>query len=150
MEPALKLAFVSCGVFFMTGLVTGVWKYVHIDRSPNGQAPAYVDICHRAALLYSFACLVLAKFVELSVLSATVELLAVIALVAFFAFAIGGYALHGWLRDTDNQMRKPHVLGRGTLSESQMRLMMWSLVAAEIGGFSVLFVGAMMGLFGTA
>ena len=150
MEPALKLALVSCGVFFMTGLVTGVWKYLHIDRSPAGQAPAYVDICHRAALLYSFACLVLAKFVELSVLSAIVELAAVIALVAFFAFAIMGYALHGWLRDTDNQMRKPHVLGRGTVSESQMRVMMWSLVAAEIGGFGVLFVGAMLGLFGSA
>lgn len=150
MEPALKFALVSCGVFFMTGLVTGVWKYLRIDRSPSGQAPAYVDICHRAALLYSFACLVLAKFVELSVLPPVVDLAAVIALVAFFAFAIAGYALHGWLNDTDNQMRKPHVLGRGTVSEARMRFMMWSLVAAEIGGFGVLFAGALMGLFGPA
>jgi hypothetical protein len=29
MEPALKLAVVSCGLFFLTGLLTGVWKYVH-------------------------------------------------------------------------------------------------------------------------
>jgi hypothetical protein len=28
--------------------------------------------------------------------------------------------------------------------------MMWALVAAEVGGFLVLFVGAMQGLFGSA
>ena len=30
MEPALKLALVSCGLFFLTGLLTGLWKYVCI------------------------------------------------------------------------------------------------------------------------
>jgi hypothetical protein len=150
MEPALKLALVSCGAFFMTGLLTGVWKYVCIARSPNAQAPVYVDLCHRAALLYSFACLVLAKFVELSVWPATVELLAVIALVAFFAIAIGGYALHGWMRDTDNQLLKPHVFGRGTVPPAAMAALMWALVVAEVGGFLVLFVGAMQGLFASA
>jgi hypothetical protein len=150
MEPALKLALASCGVFFLTGLLTGVWKYLCIARSPTAQAPAYVDICHRAALLYSFACLVLAKFVELSGLSPMVELLAVIALVAFFAFAVVSYALHGWLRDTDNQLARPHVLGRGRVPPAMVSTLMWTLVAAEVGGFLVLFVGAMQGLFGSA
>jgi hypothetical protein len=150
MEPALKLALASCGAFFMTGLLTGVWKYVCIARSPTAQAPVYVDLCHRAALLYSFACLVLAKFVELSAFSDTVELLAVLALVAFFAFAVVGYAVHGWLRDTDNQMARPHIFGRGTVPPALMSTMMWTLVVAEVGGFLVLFVGAMQGLFGSA
>jgi hypothetical protein len=141
---------VSCGLFFLTGLLTGVWKYVCMARSPSAQAPVYVDVCHRAALMYSFACLVLAKFVELSVLSGTVELLAVIALVAFFTVAVVGYALHGWMRDTDNQLLRPHVFGRGTVSPAAMSALMWALVVAEVGGFLVLFIGAMQGLFASA
>lgn len=146
MEPALKLAVVSCGMFFLTGLLTGVWKYVCIARSPDAQAPAYVDICHRASLMYSFACLVLAKFVELSVWSSSVDFWATLAPILFFANAMLIYALHGWLRDTDNQLRKPHVFGRFKLSNSLVSGSMWMLVAGEIGGFVVLFAGAMKGL----
>lgn len=147
MEPALKLALVSCGLFFLTGLLTGVWKYVCIARSPNAQAPVYVDVCHRAALMYSFACLVLAKFVELSVWSPWVDFWATLAPIVFFAQAVLLYAVHGWLRDTDNQLRKPHVLGRSTLPNALVTGSMWMLVAAEIGGFVVLLAGAMKGLF---
>ena len=146
MEPALKLALVSCGLFFLTGLLTGVWKYVCIARSPDAQAPAYVDICHRASLLYSFACLVLAKFVELSVWSATVDFWATLALVAFFAQAIVMYAVHGWLRDTDNQLRRPHVLGSRKLPNAVVSGSMWMLVAGEVGGFVVLLLGALQTL----
>lgn len=147
MEPALKLALVSCGVFFLTGLLTGVWKYVCIARSPDAQAPVYVDVCHRAALMYSFACLVLAKFVELSVWSPSVDFWATLFPILFFAEAVFLYAVHGWLRDTDNQLREPHVLGRFTLPKMMIRGSMWSLIASEVGGFGVLFVGAMKGMF---
>jgi hypothetical protein len=150
MEPALKLAIVSCGVFFLVGLLTGVWKYVCITGSDNAQAPAYVDICHRAALMYSFACLVLAKFVELSAWSPWVNFWAALAPIAFFANAVLVYAVHGWLRDTENQLLKPHVLGRFTVPDATMKGFMWMLAAAEIGGFLVLFAGAMIGLFGPA
>jgi len=147
MEPALKLAIVSCGIFFLIGLFTGVWKYVCIARSHNAQAPTYVDICHRAALMYSFACLVLAKFVELSVWPPAVNFWATLAPIVFFANAVLAYAVHGWLRDTENQLLKPHVLGRFTLPEATMKGFMWMLAAAEIGGFLVLFAGAMTGIF---
>lgn len=147
MEPALKLALVSCGLFFLTGLLTGVWKYVCIARSPNAQAPVYVDVCHRAALMYSFACLVLTKFVELSVWSPLVDFWATLAPILFFAQAVFFYAVHGWLRDTDNQLREPHVLGRFTVPGALIKGTMWSLVVAEIGGFSVLFAGAVKGIF---
>jgi hypothetical protein len=148
MEPALKLAIVSSGIFFLIGLLTGVWKYVCIAHSPNAQAPAYVDICHRAALMYSFACLVLAQFVELSVWSPQVDFWSALAPILFFANAVLAYAVHGWLRDTDNQLLKPHVLGRFTVPDTTMKGFMWMLAAAEIGGFLVLFAGAMIGLFG--
>lgn len=147
MEPALKLALVSCGVFFLVGLLTGVWKYVCIARSANAQAPAYVDVCHRAALLYSFACLVLAKFVELSVWSPWVDFWATLAPIVFFAHAVLVYAVHGWLRDTDNQLRQPHVLGKLILPNALVRANMWMLVTAEVGGFVVLLVGGTKGIF---
>src|SRR5689334_24039468 len=48
------------------------------------------------------------------------------------------YAVHGWLDDTDNQLRQPHVLGRRTLPAWVVSGSMWMLAAAEIGGFVVL------------
>ncbi len=150
MEAALKLALVSCGLFFLTGLLTGVWKYVCMARSPSAQAPVYVDVCHRAALMYSFACLVLAKFVELSVWSAAVDFWATLAPIVFFANAVFIYAVHGYLRDTDNQLQRPHVLGPYKLPGALLSGFMWSLVVAEVGGFLVLFAGALKGLFPAA
>jgi hypothetical protein len=146
MEPALKLALLSCGAFFLTGLLSGVWKYACIARSPDATAPVYVDVCHRAALMYSFACLVLARFVELSAWSARVDFWATLAPILFFAIAVLVYAVHGWLRDTDNQFRQPHVLGRFTVPNAQMKAMMWMLAIAEIGGFVVLLAGAISGM----
>lgn len=140
-EPALKLALTASGVFLLTGLLTGVWKYLGIARSADAKAPVYVDIAHRAALLYSFASLVIAKFVEYSPWSETVDLLAVFFPVFYFALAIGGYVLHGLLRDTDNQFLKPHIVGRWHLPPVMLTGFMWSLIAAEIGGFGVLFAG---------
>ena len=145
-EPAVKLSVVSAGVFFLTGLLTGAWKYAHIARSPEATAPVYVDIAHRASLLYSFAALLVAVFAHLSAWSATVDLIAAALPLAFFAAAIGSYVLHGLLRDTDNQLRRPHQLGSATLPPALMVFFMWLLMAAEIGGFGVLFAGALQAL----
>ena len=140
-EPAVKLCVVSAGVFFLAALLTGAWKYFHIARSENAIAPVYVDIAHRAALMYSFAALLLAVFAGASAWSDAVNLIAAALPLAFFAFAIGGYVLHGVLRDTDNQFLKPHRLGPATLHPAAMAGFMWALMAAEIGGFAVLFAG---------
>ena len=145
-EPAVKLCVVSSGAFFLVGLLTGAWKYLHIERSPAAVAPPYVDIAHRAALLYSFAALLLAVFAHLSAWPATVDLVAASLPLAFFALAIGSYVLHGLLRDTDNQLAKPHRLGTGTLHPAAVAGYMWVLIAAEIGGFVVLFAGALAAL----
>jgi len=146
MEPAVKLAIISSGIFFLAGLLTGVWKYAMIGRSPNAEAPVYVDICHRTTLMYSFACLVLVQFAELSVWSSTVNFWATLLPIVFFALAVTSYAVHGWLRDTDNQFRRPHVLGSFTIPHALTVLFMWMLVAAEVGGFVVLLVGGIKGL----
>lgn len=142
-EPAVQLCIVSAGVFFLVGLLTGAWKYFHIERSPNATAPIYVDIAHRAALLYSFAALLLTVFAALSRWSRNVDLIAAAAPLLFFALAIGSYVVHGVLRDTDNQFLKPHRLGPLQLGRHHVAGFMWALMVAEIGGFAVLFVGAL-------
>lgn len=138
---AVKLALVSAGLFFLSGLLTGVWKYACMARTSQAQAPVYVDIAHRAALFYSFAALLLAVFAGLSAWSECVNFWATAAPLAFFALAIGGYALHGVLGDTDNQFRRPHQVGTLKLPRHALLVFMVALCVAEIGGFLVLFAG---------
>jgi hypothetical protein len=143
MDLAQRIAVFAAGGFLLAGLSFGVWKYAQIARSPNAQASTYVDIAHRAALLYSFACLVVERFVVLSTLDASVELAAVISVIGFFAFGLSSYVVHGVLRDTDNQFARPHKLGRAELPPSVMFASMIALIAGELGGFAVLFWGAL-------
>jgi hypothetical protein len=145
-EPAVRLALVAAGVFFLSGLLTGVWKYLHIALTPQAQAPAYVDIAHRAALMYSFAALLLAVFAGLSAWSSAVDLWAVALPLFFFAGAIVGYVVHGLLRDTDNQFRRPQKIGPMALPRHGLLLFMVALTLAEVGGFVVLFAGVLRGL----
>ena len=145
-RPAATLALVAAGLFFLAGLVTGVWKYAHIARRTDAQAPAYVDIAHRAALFYAFAALLLAQFAQLSAWRETLNLWATALPLAFFALAIGGYVLHGWLDDTDNQFRRPQRVGRLALPKHGLLLFMLLLIGAEIGGFVVLFAGVLRAL----
>ena len=125
-----NLAVLASGSFLMCGLITGVWKYRQISASPEHQAHPYVDIAHRASLLYSFASLVLAEFASRSPLSTAITYACVTAPLVFFAVAVGSYIVHGWARDTDNQFRD-----QGPMTTWMMRC----LIAAEVGGFGVLF-----------
>ncbi|NGY06607.1 hypothetical protein [Solimonas terrae] len=146
LTAAARLALVAAGLFFLAGLLTGVWKYAHIARRDDAQAPSYVDIAHRAALMYAFAALLIAQFAQLSVWDAAVNLWATALPLAFFALAIGGYVLHGWLGDTDNQFRRPQRIGGLTLPKHGLAVFMVLLVLAEVGGFVVLFAGALRAL----
>ena len=143
MDDASRFALLSAMAFFAAGLLGGVWKYACIRRSPDASAPMYVDIFHRASLLYAFACLLLERMAIVSQLEVATELWALRAVVGFFAFAVGGYAIHGWLNDTDNQLRRPYKLGKGSLPPIVVHASMWALVACEIGGFGVLAVGVL-------
>jgi hypothetical protein len=127
-----KAVLVACGLIFLWALALGVWKYRQMATSETHLAHPYVDIAHRAALLYSFAALLIAAFVELSAWSETVNLIAAGALIFFFVAAIAGYAIHGWRRDTENQFAD-QVPGTHAF--------MTALIVAEIGGFAVLFAG---------
>jgi type III secretory pathway component EscU len=131
----------AAGVFFLFGLVFGAWKYACITRSPRAQAPVYVDVAHRAALLYAFACMLLGQLCAASAWRTTTNLIAVIVLVSYFAVSVIGYAVHGALRDTDNQLMRPHQLGTRTIGNGAMLTFMMSLVLAEVGAFVVVLSG---------
>lgn len=132
MGTAEWIALWGCGLFFLTGLLTGVWKYGQILKSPKAKAHYYVDVAHRASLMYAFACLVLERFAQLSQWPEWVDVAAVVASLVFFALSVGSYILHGFRQDTRNQLRKPGPFVHG---------FMVALVVAEIGGFTVLLAG---------
>jgi hypothetical protein len=129
-----RAVLLAAGLIFILALSLGVWKYRQMAASPDGLAHPYVDTAHRAALLYSFATLLIAAFVELSGWSTAVNLIAAFLVIAFFLGAISGYIWHGLRRDTDNQFRK----GDEPLGLHQF---MWALIVCEIAGFSVLLAG---------
>lgn len=131
-----KAVLLAGALMFLWALLLGVWKYGQIRESAEGLAHPYVDIAHRAALMYSFALLLVATFVELSGWSTAINLVAAGALAFYFFAAVAGYAWHGWKRNTDNQLRDP---ARG------MGVFMTSLIAAEIGGWLFLVAGFLDG-----
>ena len=144
---AEKICLSAAFLFFMTGLLTGIWKYRHMAQSKEATSPAYVDIAHRSSLLYSFAALLLAAFSAHSVLPEWINVAAAVSALAFFAFAISTYVLHGLLQDTDNQLRRPHRLGQRLLPPWITGFSMMLLIVAEVGGTLVLGAGAMMGIW---
>jgi hypothetical protein len=131
-----KAVLLLAAVMFLWALLLGVWKYRQMAEAEDALAHPYVDTAHRAALLYSFALLLVATFVELSGFSTLVNLLAAGAMAFYFFGAVVGYAWHGWRRDTDNQFRDPI---RGT------HAFMVALIVAEIGGWLVLVAGFLSG-----
>ena len=149
MSLAEKICLSAALLFFMTGLLTGIWKYRHIARSADATAPVYVDIAHRSSLMYAFAALLLAAFSAHSVFAEWVNAAAAVAALAFFAFAIGTYIIHGLLQDTDNQLRRPHRLGKQLLPPWATGLFMGLLIVGEVGGTLVLGAGAMLGVWGS-
>lgn len=142
-KPAVILAILSAGIFFLSGLLTGIWKYLAMMSNDNARAPYYVDIAHRTSLMYAFSALLLAVFAWLSAWSDVVNFWATLLPVIFFAAAIGTYVVHGVLRDTNNQLARPHRLGPVTLPGLLIQGFMWALIVAEVGGFLVLFAGTL-------
>ena len=133
-----RLTLLAAGLVFLLALGLGVWKYRQMATSADHLAHPYVDIAHRAALLYSFAILLIAAFVELSSWPTWVNLAAAGVLVFFFVVAIASYIVHGALRDTTNQFEHPSPMTHGG---------MVALIVGELGGFAVLLAGFVDGQF---
>jgi hypothetical protein len=134
-----KLVLLATGAMFLLALALGVWKYRQMATSDDHLAHPYVDTAHRAALLYTFATLVVATFVQFSGWPALIDVVCAGILYFFFLVAVAGYAYHGWRRDTDNQFRDPAP------SAAALHASMVALIVGEIGAFSVLLAGFVKG-----
>lgn len=132
LELATELALIFAGVLFLWGLLLGVWKFAAISASPDGRAHVYVDIAHRAALMYSFATLLLAALVQFNAWSSWLTVPALVVVVVFFAGAVAAYCLHGWRRDTENQYHP---------GDRALRAATVALIVGEVGGTLVIFSG---------
>jgi hypothetical protein len=131
-----KAVLLAAAAMFLWALLLGVVKYRQMLASDETQAHPYTDIGHRAALLYSFALLLVATFVELSRWGTVINLLAATAMSAFFFASVAGYTYHGLRRDTENQFEEAGAAIRGY---------MVALIAAEIAGWLVLVAGFLDG-----
>ncbi|WP_066903410.1 hypothetical protein [Mycolicibacterium houstonense] len=139
MGSATAVTLLAAGLIFLLALTLGVWKYRQMVTSESHVAHPYVDIAHRASLLYASATLLTAVFVELSAWPGWVNLTAAMVLVFFFLAAIVSYIVHGVRRDTTNQFERPSL---------GMHISMVLLIAGEIGGFAVLLAGFGWGQWG--
>ncbi|MCP5162197.1 MAG: hypothetical protein H6999_00605 [Hahellaceae bacterium] len=105
MNLAIKITLAASGLFLLVGMLGGVLKYHGIMTSPNHRAHPYIDIAHRAALLYSFAALVMAELLKYSPYSTQVQLVITCVPLFFFAAAIGKYFKLGLARQETNQFK---------------------------------------------
>lgn len=142
MDPSQRIALTGAGVFFLIGLLSGIWKYLAMLSSENGTAHEYINVLHQASLMYGLAGIVIWKFAALSVHAEIWNITGVLGLNIFFGLAIFTYLVHAVLKDTDNQMRKPFVLGPGLLPAFILYGGMSMLIVGELGGFLILLTGA--------
>ena len=133
-----RLVILAAGLMFLWALLLGVVKFQQILASPEGEAHPYTDIAHRAALLYAFALMLIAVFVQLSAWRMAIDLTAAGVLAFFFFAAVASYMGHGLRRDTANQLVNPSA---GT------RLFVWVLAVGEIVAFVILLAGFSVNAF---
>lgn len=140
-NSAACIALSAAGIFFMTGLLTGFWKYTCMRQHPQAKAPYYVDVAHRAALMYAFAAQLLAIFATCSAFPQWLNTAAVIAPLLFFAIGILHYIQLGLTTDSNNSLRD-------SADKAKDYMILNVLSLAEIGGFAVLLLGFFSRLMG--
>jgi hypothetical protein len=132
MNLAIKISLLCSGLFLLSGMLTGVWKYSQIMKSETHQAPVYVDIAHRTSFFYSFASLVIAKLIEFSPFSEFWQIVIVAVPLSYFILTVIGYVREGFLNRTDNMFREKNFV---------TTWFMYGLIAGEIGGFALILGG---------
>jgi hypothetical protein len=129
---AVKISLLFSGLFLLVGMLTGVWKYASIMRSPEKRAPVYVDIAHRNSLLFSFAAIVIAKLIEFSPFGEIWQLSIVGVLMFFFVLTSANQIMQGFLNRTENIFLEP---------DRFRNLFMYALIVGEVGSVTLLLGG---------
>lgn len=129
---AVKISLLISGLFLLNGMITGVWKYLWIMRSPDHKAPVYVDIAHRTSFFYSFASLVIAALINFSPFSELWQVIIVLNPLAYFILAVIGYMKEGYLNRTENMFEERNFI---------TTYFMYGLIVGEIGGLVLILGG---------
>jgi hypothetical protein len=132
MSLSIKIALLASGLFLLSGMLTGVWKYAKMRSSAEHQAPVYVDIAHRASFLYSFACLVIARLIEYSPFSDFQQVVIIGIPIFYFILSVAAYVREGFLNRTENMFAERNLVPKW---------FMYGLIAGEIGGFLLILGG---------
>lgn len=132
MNLAVKITLLASGIFLLVGMIAGVLKYAGMMKSAQLRAPIYIDIAHRAALLYSFAALVMAALLYFSPYSLTFQLVITGGPLFFFALSIAQYLKLGIENRDSSQFSERNF------SNTWGMLL---LVIAEIGGMGFILWG---------
>lgn len=134
MNIAVQVTLAAAGLFLFVGLIGGVMKYHGIMTSENNRAPVYIDIAHRASLMYSFAALVMAELLQYSPYSVTVQCVITGVPLFFFAAAVAQYFKLGIEDKVRNQFKQRNFMTTwGTLL----------LIVGELGGVGAIVWGFM-------
>ena len=140
-NTASCIALSAAGIFFMAGLLTGLWKYLCMRKHPQAEAPYYVSTAHRAALMYAFSAQLLSVFAGISAFPGWVNTVAVIPPLVYFGIAIVHYVQLGMITLSNNSLRD-------STDKAKDYLILNVLAVAEIGGFGVLLLGFFIRLWG--
>lgn len=132
MNLAIKISLLSSGLFLLLGMLIGIIKYRGMLTNSSHTAPVYIDIAHRAAFMYSFAMLVIARLLEYNPYSDRVQLGATGLVLVFLTLTVSGYLAHGFKDKTDNIFRER------TFTTTWY---MYMLIIGEISGLSVIIWG---------
>lgn len=132
MNTAVKISLLASGAFLLAAMLIGIAKYRQMLERETHQANAYVDIAHRAALLYSFAALVIAELAKYSPFTEKFLMIIVVVPLALFALTIAQYARLGWLGREETQFAERNFT---------TVWFMYGLIAGEIGGVALLVGG---------
>jgi hypothetical protein len=132
MNTPIKISLLASGLFLLAGMLIGIVKHQRMLKSADHTAPPYIDIAHRAAFLYSFAMLVIAKLLEYSPYSETVQMLATALVLIFLSITIVGYFAHGVRNKTDNLFRERSF---------STTWYVYALTVGEISGLAIIVWG---------
>jgi hypothetical protein len=132
MNIAVQITLAAAGLFLFVGLIGGVMKYHGIMTSENHRAPVYIDVAHRASLMYSFAALVMAELLKYSPYSVAVQCVITVVPLFFFATAVAQYFKLGIENKVRNQFKqRSFVTTWGMLF----------LIVGEVGGVGAIVWG---------
>jgi hypothetical protein len=132
MNLAIKITLSAAGIFLLAGMLIGILKYRFTMRSAEHRAPVYIDIAHRAALLYSFAALVMARLLELSPFPLGWQLAISGVPLIYFALTIIQYVRLGLAGQEVTQFSERNFI---------TTWFMYSLIAGEIAGVAAIVLG---------